>query len=322
MKVLIVHAHHEPKSFCSALYRRAVDTLTAAGHEVVTSDLYAMDFDPVSDRRNFTTVADPAYLKQQTEEKRATDEAGFAPVLEAEIAKLEACDLLIFTFPLWWFGMPAILKGWVDRVFAMHRIYGNGKFYENGLGKAQRRAMVIMTSGGSKEAYGGFGVQPPLTTVLGPIEHGVFWFNGFLPLDAFVAYSAARIPQEERTALLEKLDQRLRSLDGEQPHRLAPMSDFASGFGADTKKRFMVTVTLKGPRDEKFKALIPDEQRRLAEMKREGILLSSYIGAPQADPWRGFLNFRESGEDRVREHLGTLPLAAYFDFGVTELMTI
>jgi NAD(P)H dehydrogenase (quinone) len=51
MKVLIVHAHHEPKSFCSALYRRAVDTLTNAGHEVVTSDLYALAFDPVSDRR-------------------------------------------------------------------------------------------------------------------------------------------------------------------------------------------------------------------------------------------------------------------------------
>src|SRR5450432_813587 len=110
MKVLIVHAHHEPKSFCSALYRRAVDTLTNAGHEVVTSDLYAMGFDPVSDRRNFTSVADPDYLKQQMEERLASDDSGFAPALEAEITKLEACDLLIFTFPLWWFALPAILK--------------------------------------------------------------------------------------------------------------------------------------------------------------------------------------------------------------------
>ena len=65
MRVLIVHAHHEPTSFNGALTRHAVEVLTAAGHETVVSDLYAMGFDPVSDRRNFTTVADPERLKQQ-----------------------------------------------------------------------------------------------------------------------------------------------------------------------------------------------------------------------------------------------------------------
>lgn len=141
MRVLIVHAHHEPKSFSSALARQASETLRAASHDVVVSDLYAERFDPVSDRRNFTSVHDPAYLKQQLEEREATRVGGFAPALEAEIQKLEWCDLLIFNFPLWWFGMPAILKGWVDRTFAMERIYGGAKLYENGLGQA----VVMMT---------------------------------------------------------------------------------------------------------------------------------------------------------------------------------
>ena len=56
MRYLIVHAHPEPKSLNGALTRTAAEALTVAGHEVVISDLYAMRFDPVSDRRNFTTV--------------------------------------------------------------------------------------------------------------------------------------------------------------------------------------------------------------------------------------------------------------------------
>ena len=72
LNVLIVHAHHEPKSFGSALFHTAVQTLSGAGHSVVTSDLYTQRFDPVSDRRNFTTTFDADYLKQGNEERRAS----------------------------------------------------------------------------------------------------------------------------------------------------------------------------------------------------------------------------------------------------------
>ena len=73
MNILIVHAHHEPNSFCSALKDAAVSELTTLGHQVVVSDLYAEGFDPISDRRNFTTVADGNYLKQQAEEAYAQE---------------------------------------------------------------------------------------------------------------------------------------------------------------------------------------------------------------------------------------------------------
>ena len=132
MKVFIVHAHPEPKSFNGALFRAAQETLRGAGHAVAVSDLYAMRFDPVSDRRNFTTVKDPAFFKQQIEEMHATQAGGFAPDLEAEMRKMEECDLMIWQFPLWWFGLPGILKGWADRVFAMGRTYGGDRFYRTG----------------------------------------------------------------------------------------------------------------------------------------------------------------------------------------------
>ena len=83
--VLIVHAHHEPKSFCSALKDTTQSIFEASGARVQVSDLYAEKFNPVSDRNNFTTVADPDFLKQRREEEYATTRNGFVPELEAEM---------------------------------------------------------------------------------------------------------------------------------------------------------------------------------------------------------------------------------------------
>jgi NAD(P)H dehydrogenase (quinone) len=319
MNVLIVRAHHEPKSFSSALADQAAKTLGALGHTIVVSDLYAAKFDPVSDRRNYTTVKNPDYLKQQSEEAYATEVGGFVPELDAEMKKLEAADLLIFSFPIWWFGMPAILKGWVDRVVASGRIYGGGKLYENGLGRAKKRGLILMTTGGGPDVYGGFGANPPLSAILAPIQHGVFWFNGFLPLEPFVAWSPARVSPEQRQSYLEQLDQRLRSLDTEKPLVLPPLSDFPD-MGKDTKKRFMVTCSLAKARDEGFEKLVPAEGRHVAEFKRRGLVLAAYIGNPATPSWHVFLVFRETSAEAVREQLQTFPLAPYLNFEVTELM--
>jgi NAD(P)H dehydrogenase (quinone) len=321
VRALIVHAHHEPKSFCSALFRQAVQTLSEAGHEVVTSDLYSERFDPISDRRNFSSVFDSGYLKQQLEERYASEVNGFALELEIEIKKLESCDLLIFTFPLWWFSMPAILKGWVDRAFPMGRIYGEEKLYENGLGKTQKRALIIMTVGGPPETYSGYNINPSLENVLAPIQHGVFWFNGFLPLDPFIVWRPARISEEERKTYLSQLDDRLRHLDQEPPLRLPPLCDFPGYGGKDRKKRFMALITHRTKPDENYRASFPVLIRQISELKRAGVVMGNHLGAPQADPWRGFLVFRESESEAVMRHLNTLPLASYFNFDITELDT-
>ena len=110
MRVLIVCAHPEPTSFNGAMTRQATAALVEAGNEVIVSDLYEMGFDPVSDRRNFVTMKDPVRYDQQTEEAYAYGHGGFAPELQAEMDKLLWCDALILQFPLWWFGLPAILR--------------------------------------------------------------------------------------------------------------------------------------------------------------------------------------------------------------------
>ena len=146
MKIFIVHPHPEPRSFNGALTDTARRCLAEAGHALVVSDLYALGWNPRSDRANFTTVLDPGVFRQQQEEAHASAQDGFAADVRAELDKLLWCDALIFQFPLWWFSLPAMLKGWVDRVFAMGAVYGGGLWYDRGR-FAGRRAMLSLTVG-------------------------------------------------------------------------------------------------------------------------------------------------------------------------------
>jgi len=211
MRVFIVHAHPEPSSFNGAMTREASLALAAAGHEVIVSDLYAMGFDPVSDRRNFVTVADATRLKQQNEEEYASVHNGYIPELQAEMDKLASCDLLILQFPLWWLGMPAILKGWVDRVFALGRAYGGGRYFGTGVFSG-KRALCAITVGGSPAMYSGGGMYGPLESILLPIHHGILGFTGFSVLPPFIAYAPARASDEERVACLAAYRTRLLTL--------------------------------------------------------------------------------------------------------------
>jgi len=189
-----------------------VAALAAAGHEVVVSDLWAMGFDPVSGRHNFVTVKDPEVFRQQAEEAHAAAHDGFAPEIRAEQDKLFWCDVLILQFPLWWFGLPAILKGWVDRVFASGgRIYGGGKWYDRGV-FAGKRAMCSVTIGGSELMYGERGLNGPIGSILFPINHGILYFTGFTVIEPFLVHRVVRITHEERLVHLARYRQRVMGL--------------------------------------------------------------------------------------------------------------
>lgn len=103
MNCLLVIAHPLPESLCDALARVAIDTLTAAGHEAVVEDLCQSGFSPVLTRRERATYYDGPF------------DAG---VVRAQVERLLAAEGLVLLFPTWWFGFPAVLKGWFDRVWA------------------------------------------------------------------------------------------------------------------------------------------------------------------------------------------------------------
>lgn len=212
MNVFIVYAHHEPASFNGAMLTIARDTLAEAGHAVMVSDLYAMGFDPVSDRRNFVTVKDPAVLNQQAEEAYANEHGGFADELKAEHAKLAWCDLLVLQFPLWWLGMPAILKGWVDKVFSIGHAYGGGRWFDHGR-LAGKRAMCVVSTGGLEPVFSDAGVYGSIETVLYPVHRGILGFCGFTVLSPFMAYGPARLSEAQRRNILADYRERLLNLD-------------------------------------------------------------------------------------------------------------
>jgi NAD(P)H dehydrogenase (quinone) len=212
MRVLIVHAHPEPSSFNGMMTREAVAALTGAGHNVVVSDLYAMGFDPVSDRRNFTTIADPTRLDLQAEEAVASARSGFVSELQMEMDKVAWCDVLIFQFPIWWLGFPAILKGWVDRVFALGRAYGGGRWFDQGR-FAGKRAMCAVTVGGLAPVYSDAGAYGPIENILFPIHRGIFGFTGFSVIAPFVVYGPNRITLAERQDYLVRFRDRVLNLD-------------------------------------------------------------------------------------------------------------
>jgi NAD(P)H dehydrogenase (quinone) len=216
MNVFLVYAHAEPKSFNGALSRTAQHTLQAAGRTVQVSDLYGMNFDPVSDRRNFKTVKNPDFFKQQLEEMHATEVGGFAPDVEAELRKMEACDLMIWQFPLWWFGLPGILKGWADRVFAMGRTYGGERFYENGVFEG-KRALLSVTTGGPEAVYQKGAWNGDIQAILRPIQRGILRFTGWEVLAPNIVYAPVRISEEERQASLKSRAARLHSIENERP---------------------------------------------------------------------------------------------------------
>lgn len=102
MRVLVVYCHPVEDSFCSALHRTVVATLRAQGHEVDDCDLYAEGFDPVLGREERLAYNDPP------DNLRA---------VRPYVDRVMQAQGLVFVFPVWNFGLPAMLKGFIDRVF-------------------------------------------------------------------------------------------------------------------------------------------------------------------------------------------------------------
>ena len=167
MKAFIVFAHPEPQSYGSSLLRTAGHTLRQRGHEVVVSDLYAMGFNPVASANDFLERRFPEQLHYDREQKHAVEHSAFAPDIQAEIDKLLWCDLLILQFPLWWFSVPAMMKGWIDRVFVNGVAYGKGRRFDAG-GLKGRKGMLALTTACYSEMAEPDGLLAEFISIYGP----------------------------------------------------------------------------------------------------------------------------------------------------------
>lgn len=225
MKVLLVHAHPEPRSFTAAMRDRATATLETLGHAVLASDLYATRFDPVAKAEDFTSRRGHGHLVYALEQRHAFETGTLAPDIAAEVAKVQAADLLILCFPLWWFSVPAILKGWIDRVLLSGPFYGGRRFYDRG-GLAGRRALCLVSCGSRAHMLEPGGVHGPLETMLGHLLRGTLGYVGYAVLPPFVAWHVPYVDEAARRARLDALEAHLRGLDRLEPLRMPSLDGF------------------------------------------------------------------------------------------------
>jgi NAD(P)H dehydrogenase (quinone) len=151
MKAHIVLAHPERKSFNGHLAETTRAKLSATGWEVTFSDLYGLDFDPCEAPRHYTSRADADQFHAQTEQRFNANNGNTPGDVAREIEHIMACDLLVVHFPLWWFGMPAIMKGWIDRVFVYGPMYRSAMRYDAGI-CAGKNMLTCVTTGASEES--------------------------------------------------------------------------------------------------------------------------------------------------------------------------
>lgn len=200
MKVLIVYAHPEPTSFNHALKEQAIHVLQESHHEVKLSDLYAMHFNPTADWSDFKEINHSLPLQYGAIQRDAYFKNQLADDIQTEQDKLAWCDMVIFQFPIWWFGMPAILKGWFDRVLTAGFSYDKEKWFSTGL-LQPRKALLSVTTQSPVNEYQPGGMHGDIDQFLHPIHH-VLRFVGITPLNPFVAYGVMNIDDLERKKYL------------------------------------------------------------------------------------------------------------------------
>lgn len=212
MNVLIVYAHHEPSSFTAAMKNLAVEVMSRQGHDVVISDLYGQGFSPEAQKWDFVTTTGNHFNYMLEQKHAANLDLAFSPDILGEVQKLRVADIVLFVAPIWWFSVPAILKGWFDRVFAMGVTWDGGKIYKNGLMRG-KQAMFIGSAGGPAKYYQDDGEhQATVQQILHPINHGTLAFCGFDVHEPFAALNVLGSDTAARAQMLADLRFRIQHL--------------------------------------------------------------------------------------------------------------
>lgn len=182
MNHLIIYANHNDGSFNHAVLENLKNTLLSLNHEVRVRDLYAMKFDPVLTTNDFKLLHSGQLPSAISEEQQ----------------HITWADVITIVHPVWWTGFPAILKGYIDRVFLYGFAYKMGPNGAEGLLHG-KKVLIFSSTGQPKEAYeNGMYHAMNMTT-----NTGIFEFCGMTVLDHIFFPSVISITDHQRSQYIQ-----------------------------------------------------------------------------------------------------------------------
>uniref|UniRef100_A0A8D0CMQ0 NAD(P)H quinone dehydrogenase 1 n=1 Tax=Sander lucioperca TaxID=283035 RepID=A0A8D0CMQ0_SANLU len=254
-KVLIVYAHQSSGSFSAAAKDAAVEVLAAQDCTVEVSDLYAMKFKATATAEDITgEVKNADHFCYAEETKLAWEEGKLCSDIMEEQRKLTQADLVIFQFPMYWFTVPAIVKGWIDRVLTLGYAHSPENRYSQGIFK-DKKAMLSFTTGSPESMFSANGINGDMNVTLWPLQemiedlqkmlrhlhcnwdllwtitqgntlNGILHYCGFQVLAPQIFWAPSYVPPEARSTMLEGWRKRLQGLLGEKPLSFTPLDCF------------------------------------------------------------------------------------------------
>jgi len=195
MKAHIVLAHPEKQSFNGRLATASESVLKANGFEVSVSDLYEMNFDPCEAARHYDVRSDRTVFHAQTEQRFNANNGSTPADVTDEADRLLNADLLVVHFPLWWFGAPAILKGWMDRVFVYGKVYKSQMRYDAGACRG-KKMIACITTGASADSCSFDGREGDTRLVTWPLLFP-FRYIGFDVLEPVIMHGIGGVASIE-----------------------------------------------------------------------------------------------------------------------------
>lgn len=147
-----------------------------------------------------------------------------SPDIQAEIDKVKRADLIILNFPLYWTSVPAILKGWIDRVFVSGLFMVVSGFTT--MVAWQVKAMLCLTLGGRTHMFGENSIHGPIEHYLSPIQRGTLAYTGFKVLPHSLPTMYLYLSQEARETILEDYVTYLTHLDQLEPLKFPKLEEF------------------------------------------------------------------------------------------------
>jgi NAD(P)H dehydrogenase (quinone) len=184
MKHLIVYSHPNPKSFCHAIFETVTETLKSSGHEIVIRDLYNLNFDPILKASDFVAMQTGKITNDIKEEQNY----------------IIWSDIMTMIHPVWWTGLPAMFKGYIDRVYSHGFAYAIG---EKGLEQllTGKKVIIFNTQGTPKEIYDASGMSNAMHLTS---DAAIYQFCGIEVLEHIFFSAVPYVDDATRKAYLEQ----------------------------------------------------------------------------------------------------------------------